>query len=545
MIKRLARFVPLLLALAWLWGGLFSTLQASIAANQGRLVYALDDAYIHMAMAKNMARHGVWGVTRHGFSSTSSSLLWTLALSAAYALFGAGEAVPFIFNFFLATVLILTLFYVLNRLRVRPGPATLWLLVFVGAVPWVYLTFGGLEHVLHHLATLLYGAAAAAVLCDEKGASRPVRAALMGLAAVLVLTRFEGIFPVLVVTGLLLLRRRLGQAIGNLVAGGMPLLVYGLISLANGWYFLPSSVLLKGHRPDLSTLKGMLGFVYAGLRQLVYNIHILVVVLAVLFLIWRTLGRERSFWRPGVVLGALFLATVLLHMFFARSGFYLNRVSQIRYDAYLITLGLFAVLHLLARRSDGPAPPGRHAWLVAGLGILVLLPLAEWGLQADRQVVVATRNIHDQQYQMGRFLARYYPQESVVANDIGAINFLADIRCFDIWGLASRDIADAVLARTYSSREISRLAADAGAVIAVVYDYPFHFKTMGGIPPGWTRVAAWTIADNVVCAADTVSFYALNRSEIPRLLAALARFSAELPPGVRERGHHLRLREGG
>ena len=37
------------------------------------LVYGLDDAYIHMAIAKNLARHGVWGVTPFHFASASSS----------------------------------------------------------------------------------------------------------------------------------------------------------------------------------------------------------------------------------------------------------------------------------------------------------------------------------------------------------------------------------------------------------------------------------------------------------------------------------------
>jgi hypothetical protein len=300
-------------------------------------------------------------------------------------------------------------------------------------------------------------------------------------------------------------------------------------------------VLLKGYKPDFSTLKGIAGFLYLGLRQLVYNIHILVLVVAVVAMMILALRRGGRFWEKAKVLAVLFFAVTVIHMFFARSGYFLNRISQIRYDAYLVTLGLFALLHLAAAgRKFGEKPRGPAKWARVLLVVFVLLPLLEWGMQSNGQVPRASHNIYAQQYQMGRFLRQFYQGQSVVANDIGAINFLADIRCFDIWGLASRDIADAVLEKTYTGAEISRLARLTGAGIAVVYDYPFHFETVGGIPPGWTRVAQWTIPDNVICAADTVSFYALDPSEIPRLTACLRRFSPQLPEEVRERGIHLR-----
>ncbi|MGH9386953.1 MAG: hypothetical protein ACRD2N_22015 [Vicinamibacterales bacterium] len=66
---------PLSLAVgAFLAGLTYAVWQASQYTN-GRLSYSLDDAYIHLAIAKNLARHGLWGCTPFHFSSSSSSLL--------------------------------------------------------------------------------------------------------------------------------------------------------------------------------------------------------------------------------------------------------------------------------------------------------------------------------------------------------------------------------------------------------------------------------------------------------------------------------------
>lgn len=60
----------------------------------GHYVYALDDAYIGAAMAKNLALYGVWGATSHAFTSSTSTPLWLLLLAGANWLFGGSHWTP-------------------------------------------------------------------------------------------------------------------------------------------------------------------------------------------------------------------------------------------------------------------------------------------------------------------------------------------------------------------------------------------------------------------------------------------------------------------
>ncbi len=51
----MARHWPVLAAIIILWCTVLLLLILSVRQNQGHLVYALDDPYIHMAIAKNFA----------------------------------------------------------------------------------------------------------------------------------------------------------------------------------------------------------------------------------------------------------------------------------------------------------------------------------------------------------------------------------------------------------------------------------------------------------------------------------------------------------
>lgn len=541
MVLKLKRYGPLIIAIALLWAILILILNASLSLNEGNLVYALDDAYIHAAMAKNLSQHGVWGVTEQGFSSTSSSLLWTLLLSSLFAVFGVNEAMPFLINFFSATLLLVLLYYIFKKFNFTFWQQTLMLTAFIIFIPLPYLVMGGLEHILQIIVNLAY------IYIASKGwQSRPVNQKLLFLLAPLVvLVRFEGLFIIFAVSLLLLVRKRYFAFLVNSVTGVLPVVIYGVISMSKGWYFLPNSVLLKGTRPDITNIGKMVEFIYAGLRQAVYNVHLLVLLICVLAFLWFLYRKYNGLWGFPGVMGMVFVAVFFCQMFFSESGYFLNRYPWIRYDSYLVGMGLFVVFvgvgDILKERVEGTKKKLPEILLVLLLIFVLVMPLAERGVRTSIKVVRATANIYGQQYQMGRFLERYYPGEAVAVNDIGAVCFLGGIRCFDVWGLATRETGDLLLDRAFTSGNIGEAARRSGVRIAVVYD---HFPRLVGIeedlPGEWIKVGQWRIPDNVVCVRDTVSFFALDESEVAALARNLRDFVSRLPEDVKKQGIYIK-----
>jgi hypothetical protein len=549
MFLNLKHYGPLIITIALLWLILILFLNASLSKNQGNLIYALDDAYIHTAMAKNFSQHGVWGVTKHKFTSSSSSLLWTLLLSALYFIFGVNESIPFVLNFFTATLVLLVIFYILKRFKFTFWRLTLILAAFIFFIPLPYLVFGGLEHVLQILINLAYIYTASLVINSNDDTptrsrnkdARLNRVFLFLLSPLVILVRYEGLFIIFAVCLLLVARKKYFISFINGVTGLFPLVVYGVISVINGWYFLPNSVLLKGQRPDISNFKGILEFIYSGLRQMVYNVHLLVLALSVLALLWFLYKKYNRLWLLPNTMGMLFVTVFTCHMFFAKSGYFLNRYPQIRYDAYLAAMGLLAVFiaigYLLNEKTGKTKKNVLEKGLVTLLMFFLILPLAERGIRTNLKVIRATSNIYGQQYQMGLFLKKYYPNQIVAINDIGAVSFLADIHCFDVWGLVTKEIGDLKLNKNFTPENIARVTQQSGAGIAVVYDQFIRLAEFeGNRPKDWIKVGQWRIPHNVACARDTVSFFALKESEAPWLIQNLREFVTQLPPEVIKEG---------
>src|SRR5688572_4021687 len=140
---------PLLLSAAVFLASLASALRTALRGTDGHLVYALDDAYIHMAVAKTLASHGIWGCTPYHFSSSSSSLLWTFVLAVAYRLFGVHDVIPLVLNVTFALGALLVAHLSLARFGVPSLVRASALLGIVITFPLTGMVLMGMEHILH------------------------------------------------------------------------------------------------------------------------------------------------------------------------------------------------------------------------------------------------------------------------------------------------------------------------------------------------------------------------------------------------------------
>lgn len=147
---------PLTVSLATLWLAIAALLAASLAATDGHIVYALDDPYIHMAMAKNLAQHGVFGVTRYEFTSTTSSPLWTVLLALSFAAVGVRDAIPLLINVALATGVVILAYRIVDARSSSQLVTCGVLLCLIFLTPLPALVLSGTEHLLQTLLCLAF-----------------------------------------------------------------------------------------------------------------------------------------------------------------------------------------------------------------------------------------------------------------------------------------------------------------------------------------------------------------------------------------------------
>lgn len=530
---------PLVASLFVYWAAVAIMVSLGVKMNGGHFIYPFDDTYIHMAIAKSAATHGVWGVTPYEFASATSSPVWTFLLTATYFIFGVHDAAPLILALICGTLLIGATHVCLAKHIKSPVRIFLTIVILILATPLPILTFSGMEHVLHILLFTVFLFFALPFLSAKSNPTLREAGPLLAVSLFLIVTRYESLFLVFLVCLIFLLQRKVSLALILGTVSLLPMLLYGAWSWSHGWHWLPNSVLMKGNKPQLSlTLSGIWNQLGGGAMDVIQaNPYMLVLLIFSLLVIQRYSLRENREQNDIQWAHIVFVGCLLFHMQFARTAWYF------RYEAYLVFIGLaiaaIAVNNLLPQSWIGIwKEKGASAAVALTLFAVVMgLPFYNRAMAAIEMGPWASNNIYEQQYQMARFLQRHYPDSTIAANDIGAITYFTDIRLVDLMGLATLRIADWRMEQSLNPQKIEALARVRGVSVALVYDN--WFRAANGrtlLPATWVMVGQWRITHNVACGGDTVSIYATGAQGVEQLKESLRKFAPELPKDVEQAG---------
>ena len=481
----------------------------------GVFTYPLDDAYIHMSISRTLMQQGVWGITPYEFTSTSSSILYTLLLSVVFKLFGTNIYIPLAINILAGFFLIYWLTIVLSPL-LNQAQLTISNLAWVFLVPIAGMCTLGMEHVIQIGCCTVFFWFTYSLL---NGTKKSLVLYFM-LALLCVMIRYESLFLIGLTAAMwALVKKKWAIGFGLVLFMLLPVIVFGIYSLAQGGFFLPNSLLAKSQLGS----SGVGGFIKLSSSKFLFNsLPAALLFFPISFwLIFPLQKIEELHQKPLHLCWLILGLTVISHVMLANLGW------MFRYESYLIALTFFTAslslplfLHHMKQYS------------VWWKGILAFLSIFLCFSIVSRFSIIgftnrAIKNIHDQQWQMGSFVAKYFPGKTLAIGDIGAVSFLnPQSRIMDLEGLASNEIL--LKKNSIDSNFLKSYATKNSASIGLFYTHLYK----GKIPNSWELLGTWNLTDNFVGAGAEVGIFALDNNARDTILMALKSYQPSLPVSV-------------
>lgn len=447
-------------------------------------VSPLDDAYIHVAVARDLVEHGTWGVNPGEFASASSSPGWTLLLAATFAALGVHPELALAWN---AIAVALVLFVADGWLRgagLEARPRAAWLLGLSVAVPLPFLGALGMEHVLQ-LGTVL-----ALVRAAEEDRRPGLLAALAALACAV---RYESLFVAGWLGALLIARRRPPAGLAVLLGGVAPVLAFGWVSVASAGLFVPNSLVMKavvGHDAWEAA--------HVALRD-GGAVVVLCVAVASLALGGADPGRGQG---TRGVRSALFVCVALTHLVIARVGW------LYRYEAWLVGWGVL-VIGLEGVRG---ARAGRIL-----VGAVVAAPLLVRAVDAFDAYAPGSRLQSDVNVALARWVEAEWPNAVIAVDDLGAIAALTHARTVDLAGLGTTEITLLHIEGQWGAAQVSEVLARRGVGMAITGP-----RWKGLVPPPDVAPVASVWTEFGGEQLETV-IWCVDPSLMARLMASVSR----------------------
>ncbi len=421
--------------------GLFLLKTRQLAGSVSFEGFPLDDSWIHMQFARNLAEG-------HGFAynpgapvSGSTAPLWTLVLGGAFATFGTHPGLAKLIGLIAALA---TAWLTGHLAEIWTGRRELGLLVSVLTGLSGPMVWGALSGMEVSVAALLV---TAALVLHTKGQTWPA-AALLGLGAI---TRPEALLllPLFWLAGPMTWRRAVAWSVPVAVCLG-PWIAFNLTTSGTPWPATAAAKVegglvgfLEGVREPLKTALLMRPWQFESeWIGWLWRTDALLPVLLLPGLWW--LGRRwgRVALAPACALLVHPLAMALLAPYRGPA------FQEGRYSIHLLPLAIVVAVAPLAMSFSSSFLPGwredrvsgavtlRRAGWVGALallaGMLVALP------PAASRYGWAVQNIEAMQVHLGRWVERHTPARARLGlNDVGAIAYFSRREIVDVMGLVT------------------------------------------------------------------------------------------------------------
>ncbi len=501
----------------------------------GNFGFPLDDSWIHMQIARNLAGGQGWSFNPGEPTGASTAPLWVVLLALAHLAAPADPATAAKVLgslLYLATVLLIALLAWRvsedGRVAFVAGLLAAWQPVFV----WGALS--GMETPLYLMLVLL--GLVSLLAAEQRGA-----AAAYGATAWLTLAGWARpeVWALLPVAWLYLYWRR-----RELDAGRFWL--HGLIALAGVGAFVAFNLAVWG-QPLPATWYAKLAFFRGGqtfgaasrlmryasrflsnIQAAVYsqNPALVVMLAAGCLAAWRSGGAR---WRRAAMLLGVVIASIAAAAYIDLGSVafqsYRRAAHLVAALNVLTAIGALAVWDVLARGlpvpftrpvepGDGPPAGSQRGRVVVSLALVLLaLAMQVTGLRMGGQLYANDmRSINQGNVDAARWLAANTPPDAVVAvNDIGALAYFGQRRIVDLLGLATPEAIEALSASRRSSllREQRLLALMVDEGVRYVVIFPELFPNLVQ-DPALVELARFFVPEATALAHDLVAAYRLD-----------------------------------
>jgi hypothetical protein len=277
-------------------------------------------------------------------------------------------------------------------------------------------------------------------------------------------------------------------------------------------------VLAKGSRPSAGPALLEAAFDRFGTDQLVALLAGVAVVAIVV------LGRREAAWSFPAVIVAV---AVPLHMVFAQIGWYE------RYQAYLVALGAYMVLCLLAELpATRPSTNGSaaRAWVAPALVCLLAL------FSGNKPAAVlragdAMTDTYEQRYQLARFFEQHFEGEPIATGELGYVSLFHDGPITDVFGLGDYEVLEEW--QRVDGRPKAPFWEDImlrrGVDVVAVYPLTL-FKV---VPDSWIAVGSIGVDHPISTAPGAaLDIYATRPEAVAGIKQALEEFRDDVPAGT-------------